>query len=180
MPQLESFNIQTGVNWKFESGVFDNIVNLKYLTIHSYVPNKIPRDVLRRLDLDVLRLTLQSSSLPLSSICSQQHLRQLNLGSNNLRALDLPSCFTHLTMLSALLMRRNKLTSLRQTDFGVLNNSQLKQLSVSDCAIYSVHEETFQPLVHIQSIHLDENRISHLPHNIFHNLRNLTMLNLAN
>ena len=179
LSHLKTFILHSGQTWTFERGVFDNLVTLKSLNIRSYVPNTLPADVLRGLDLQTLKLNLRSRALPYNGICGQRHLAQLDLSYNNLQKLTLPKCVNNMTMLSALMLNSNQFTILYEEDFGFLGNSRLKVLSVSMCRIVDVHEDVFQPLVHITTIYMDGNRISHLPQNVFRNLWNSTYLNLA-
>ena len=177
---LDSFTVHTDVSWKVEHGAFDNLAKLKKIIILSYVPNTVPDNVLQGLNLQSLTLKLQNSALPYATICTQIHLTLLNLGSNNIAKLNLPKCLSNLNVLKVLLLQSNILSSLNENDFHVLKNTKLFQLSLSNCRISTVHEETFQPLVHIQRISLEQNKISNLPGNVFRNLRNLTFLTLAN
>ena len=158
---------------------FNNLASLKFLNLQTYVPNTLPADVLRGLNLQSLKLSLQSTALPYDSMCSQQNLFLLHLGDNKMEKLTLPKCVSNMTMLSTLMLNSNKFTTLFQADFAVLENSALKVLSLSNCRIVDVHEDAFQPLVYIATIYMDGNRISHLPQNVFRNSRNLTFLNLA-
>ena len=177
---LKTFSFHTSGTWTFENGVFDHLVNLKSLCLQSYVPNTLPADVLRGLDLENLKLNLQRNVLPYDGICGQRHLLLLNLGNNEMKKLTLPKCVSKMIMLSTVLLKDNKFTVLYQADFEGLKRTMLKLLSVSNCRISSVHEDTFQPLIHITDLYLDDNRISHLPQNVFGNLWNLTILNLGN
>ena len=140
--ELQTFNLDTDVTWKFESGVFHNLASLKFLNLQSYVPNTLPADVLHGLTLQKLKLNLQGTALPYDSICSQQKILWLHLGDNNMDKLTLPKCVSNMTVLSSLLLNSNKFTSLCHADFAYLENSVLKELSLSDCRIADVHEDT--------------------------------------
>ena len=177
--QLKSFNLVSSVTWEFETGVFDNKPTMEALSINSHVPNKLPEDVLRGLNLEKLRISLHYNVLPFTSICSQENLSRLNLGYNTIGLLSLPKCMTKFGALIALILSNNHLTNLGQSDFAVLHNSKLKILSLSRCKISFVHGQTFQPLIHITDISLDHNRVRHLPQNIFRNLRNLSTINIS-
>jgi Leucine-rich repeat (LRR) protein len=149
--------IDMGNNYleSIEVGVFDGIVELKYL----YLQNNF----IKSLNKNAFRNLLKLESLDLSNNFILNIQQQTFFGLDNLKSLFLTNNFI------------NEMESESFSKFGVLN-----QLDLSHNRITNLTGGIFKGLFKLQNFILSSNRIEKISQNIFSDLKFLTTLDLTN
>jgi len=160
-----------------ESGVFDGLNSLNWLSLNSNSLNSLPSDVFHGLN-NLYTLDLHSNrlnSLPSDVFHGLNNLGNLHLHYNSLNSL--PSDVFHgLNNLGNLHLHYNRLNSLPSGVFDGLGN--LAYLDLKHNSLTSLHSNVFDGLDSLSTLALDFNRLDSLNDTLFANLTNLVDLEI--
>ncbi|XP_044004102.1 uncharacterized protein LOC122849466 [Aphidius gifuensis] len=162
-----------------ESGTFNNLLNLKSLSIRNNHLTSLPKDIftglknLENLDLSDNRLNYIESG----TFSNLSNLQKLDISHNNLTALS-SDIFNGLKNLTCLILTWNKLNSLQPGTFNGLSN--LESLYICNNNLTALSSHTFNGLEQLRVLDLQSNKLNSLQPGTFDNLSTLQSLYIQN
>ncbi|XP_073399743.1 leucine-rich repeat transmembrane protein FLRT1-like [Dendrobates tinctorius] len=155
--------------------VFSHVSSLEFLDLGSNKMQYIPQ-ALRKLH-NLTRLSLENNCIKAvgkNSFKFQLGLEDLNLRRNRIWGIQVEA-FSQLNKLSVLNLGHNSISHLPNQLFSGL--SQLRIMYLQANKIDQVNC-SFNSLVHLKKLHLNNNRITQIAHNAFSSLKQLQFLQL--
>ncbi|KAM4019343.1 leucine-rich repeat transmembrane protein FLRT1-like [Anomaloglossus baeobatrachus] len=155
--------------------VFSHVLSLEFLDLGSNKMQYIPQ-ALRKLH-NLTRLSLEKNYIKAvgkNSFKFQLALEDLNLRRNRIWAIQ-DEAFSQMSKLSVLNLGHNSISHLPNQLFSGL--SQLKIMYLQANKIDQVNC-SFNSLVHLKKLYLNNNRMTHISHNAFSSLKQLQFLQL--
>ena len=177
-----------------------NLVDLKLTTLskevlenfpclenHNLAKNNfkfVPADMFQY-NSGLLGLTFEVNNLvtvPNSAMIHLRSLRNLELGHNKIKHIDLGSEFLHMPNLTSLTFSGNPITRLYNDSFSHLTNSGIfRLLFLKGCNIHTIEADAFLPLKYLQTLELDRTQLdAHALEHAFFGLRNANNLESLN
>ncbi|XP_058791389.1 chaoptin-like [Phymastichus coffea] len=165
------FNKLTSLNFEAfaTSGGPEFLLNVSYNSISS-LNSSISIINITRLDLSFNNI----SYLSVDVFVNTPHLKTINLESNHMTAIE-PGTFA-LADLNTLILRDNKIESLRKQSFNGLTS--LQQLDLSGNMLAQLTNEQFRNLRNLRALNLSHNRLRSLTRDVFTGTR-LEILDLS-
>ncbi|XP_053330025.1 nyctalopin-like [Spea bombifrons] len=155
--------------------VFSHVVSLEVLNLGSNKFHYIPQ-ALRKLH-NLTTLSLENNHIEAigkNSFKNQQALRDLNLRRNRIWVIE-NDAFNELNKLNVLNLGHNSLSYLPNQLFSDLIQVRIMYLEANWITRINC---SFNSLVNLKKLHLNNNRIMHIAHNAFSSLKELQFLHL--
>ncbi|XP_075429737.1 uncharacterized protein LOC142467693 [Ascaphus truei] len=156
--------------------VFSHLFSLEDLELGSNEIHYIPQ-ALRKLH-NITRLSLEKNhvaAIGRNSFKHQQALQDLNLRRNRIRVIQ-DDAFNQLNKLNVLNLGHNSISRLPNQIFNGLRQLKIMYLEANEIARINC---SFNRLVNLKKLHLNNNRITHITQNAFASLTQLELLHLS-